>query len=124
MFAMRASGISPNKIAQTFNDEHIPIHSDYKEEKFGIPNTRRSHHLWSCATVKQILNNPTYLGHLVQMRTTTVSYKNKKIIRRNPEDMIIELDLTGVKTLNELHEKIRIAFDFPGWYGKNWGNKE
>lgn len=89
MFAMRASGISPNKIAQTFNDEHIPIHSDYKEEKFGIPNTRRSHHLWSCATVKQILNNPTYLGHLVQMRTTTVSYKNKKIIRRNPEDMII-----------------------------------
>ena len=86
MFAMRASGNSPNKIAQTFNDEHIPIHSDYKEEKFGIPNTRRSHHLWSCATVKQILNNPTYLGHLVQMRTTTVSYKNKKIIRRNPED--------------------------------------
>ena len=33
---------------------------------------------------------------------------------------IIELDLTGVKTLNELHEKIRIAFDFPEWYGKNW----
>lgn len=31
---------------------------------------------------------------------------------------IIELDLTGVKTLNELHEKIRIAFDFPEWYGK------
>ena len=33
---------------------------------------------------------------------------------------IIELDITGVKTLNELHEKIRIAFDFPEWYGKNW----
>ena len=31
---------------------------------------------------------------------------------------IIELDLTGVKTLNELHEKIRNAFDFPEWYGK------
>lgn len=33
---------------------------------------------------------------------------------------IIELDLTGVKTLNELHERIRVAFDFPEWYGKNW----
>lgn len=88
MFEMRASGISPNKIAQTFNDEHIPIPSDYKEEKFGITNTRRSHHLWSCATVKQILNNPIYLGHLVQMRTTTVSYKNKKSIKRDPEDMV------------------------------------
>lgn len=33
---------------------------------------------------------------------------------------IIELDLTGCKTLSELHERIRIVFDFPEWYGKNW----
>ena len=33
---------------------------------------------------------------------------------------IIELDLTGCKALNELHERIRVAFDFPEWYGKNW----
>lgn len=33
---------------------------------------------------------------------------------------IIELDLTGCKTLYELHERIRAAFDFPEWYGKNW----
>ena len=33
---------------------------------------------------------------------------------------IIELDLTACKTLSELHERIRVAFDFPEWYGKNW----
>ena len=33
---------------------------------------------------------------------------------------IIELDLTGCKNLFEIHERIRIAFDFPEWYGKNW----
>ena len=33
---------------------------------------------------------------------------------------IIELDLTGSNTLEALHEKIRIAFGFPEWYGKNW----
>lgn len=33
---------------------------------------------------------------------------------------IIELDLTGCNTLYELHERIRIAFGFPEWYGKNW----
>lgn len=33
---------------------------------------------------------------------------------------IIELDLTGCRSLYELHERIRIAFDFPDWYGKNW----
>ena len=33
---------------------------------------------------------------------------------------IIELDLTNCRTLYDLHERIRIAFDFPDWYGKNW----
>ena len=33
---------------------------------------------------------------------------------------IIELDLTGCKYLDELHERIRKAFGFPEWYGKNW----
>lgn len=31
MFEMRASGISPSKIAQTLNDEKIPTAADYKE---------------------------------------------------------------------------------------------
>ncbi len=33
---------------------------------------------------------------------------------------IIELDLTDCKYLDELHERIRVAFNFPEWYGKNW----
>ena len=33
---------------------------------------------------------------------------------------IIEGDLTGCEYLDEIHEKIRIAFKFPEWYGKNW----
>ena len=33
---------------------------------------------------------------------------------------IIELDLTGCKYLAEIHERIRVAFRFPEWYGKNW----
>lgn len=32
----------------------------------------------------------------------------------------ITLDLTGCKYLGEIHERIRIAFDFPEWYGANW----
>lgn len=33
---------------------------------------------------------------------------------------IIELNLTGCKYLSDIHERIRIAFDFPEWYGANW----
>ena len=33
---------------------------------------------------------------------------------------IITLDLTGCKYLGELHQRIKIAFGFPDWYGENW----
>lgn len=36
------------------------------------------------------------------------------------EKKIITLDLTDCKYLGELHERIRVAFDFPSWYGANW----
>ena len=28
--------------------------------------------------------------------------------------------MTDCKSLGEVHERIRIAFDFPEWYGANW----
>lgn len=107
MFEMRASGISPNKIAHTFNEEGILPPADYKEEKFGIPNTRQSHHLWSCGTVKQVLTNPIYLGHLVQMRITTVSYKNKKTVKRDSEDMVTVYNTHEAIVTQELWDKCR-----------------
>lgn len=107
MFEMRASGISPNKIAQAFNDERILTAADYKEQKFGIPNTRKSHHLWSCGTVKQVLQNPIYLGHLVQMRTTNISYKNKKTVKRDPEDMVWVYNTHEAIVSQELWDKCR-----------------
>ena len=33
---------------------------------------------------------------------------------------IIHLDLTDCKYIDELHERIRVAFEFPEWYGANW----
>ena len=32
----------------------------------------------------------------------------------------INLDLTGCKYLYDIHKRIRVAFDFPEWYGNNW----
>ncbi len=31
---------------------------------------------------------------------------------------IIELDLTNCRTLYDLHEHIRVAFNYPDWYEK------
>ena len=31
----------------------------------------------------------------------------------------ITLDLTNCKYIRDFHERIRVAFNFPEWYGKN-----
>ncbi len=89
IFEMRASGISPHHIADKLNEDGVPIPSDYYYAKLGKPNPRRTRHMWSPETVRQILHNFTYLGHLVQLRTRTVSYKNHKVIKNDEEDMIV-----------------------------------
>ena len=36
------------------------------------------------------------------------------------EKRIITLDLTNCKYLGELHQRIKMAFGFPDFYGENW----
>ena len=33
---------------------------------------------------------------------------------------IVILDLFGCNSLNELHQRIKSAFNFPNYYGENW----
>ena len=36
------------------------------------------------------------------------------------KEKTIHLDLTGCKTWQELHKRIKDTFDFPDFYGQNW----
>lgn len=107
MFEMRATGISPRHIADAFNDEHILTPTDYRDKKDGTVCTKRSAHLWSGEVVRHMLHNPTYLGHLVQLRTTSISYKNHKVINRAPEDMVVVENTHEAIISQELWDKCR-----------------
>ena len=107
IFEMRASGISPHHIADKLNEDGVPIPSDYYYAKLGKPNPRRTRHLWSPETVRQILHNYTYLGHLVQLRTRTVSYKNHKVIKNDEDDMIVVKNTHEAIVSQELWDKVR-----------------
>ena len=39
--------------------------------------------------VKRLLKNPVYLGHLIQLRTTTVSYKNHKVVKKDESEWAV-----------------------------------
>jgi DNA invertase Pin-like site-specific DNA recombinase len=89
IFEMRAQGFNPKKIADILNAEKIAIPSDYQYQRLGRPNPHNTSHLWGNINVKRILNNPIYIGTLAQLRTTSVSYKNHKIIQKNEEDWAV-----------------------------------
>ena len=107
IFTMRSQGISPRHIADTLNEEKIPIPSDYYYAKIGKPNPRRTSHLWSAEAIRQLVNNPTYLGHLVQMKTTTVSYKNHKTVKKDPSEWVIVYNTHEPLVSQEIWDKCR-----------------
>jgi DNA invertase Pin-like site-specific DNA recombinase len=107
IFEMRANGFNPKKIADILNSEHIPTPSDYQYQRLGRPNPHNTSHLWGNINVKRILNNPIYLGKLAQLRTTSVSYKNHKIIQKSEEDWaVVENNHEPIIT-QELWDKCR-----------------
>ena len=87
MFTMYASGKSLYEIANTFNEEQIPIPSVYKNLNRGLKST--AYGLWQTRTIDEILKNPTYIGNLTQGRRKKVNYKSKKIVRVPKENWIV-----------------------------------
>lgn len=73
----------------------------------GKPNPYQTSHLWSAGSVKRLLRNPVYIGNLVQLRTTTVSYKNHKIVRRDESEWAVTENNHEAIISKELWDKVR-----------------
>ena len=107
IFEMRASGLSPHKIADTLNAEGILNPSRYSMEKYGIVGRKENMGLWSFCAVNSILNNPTYLGHMAQQRWSSVSYKNHKRYKRDESEWITVYNTHEPIISQELWDKVR-----------------
>lgn len=96
-------GFGPQAISSKLNEQGILNPTMHKRElglnfKVSVENNG----LWNKTTVRRILKNPVYLGHMVQGRRRKLSYKSKKIIEvpedewfivKNTHDAIIEEDV-------------------------------
>ena len=109
IFKLRSQGMSPRAIGDQLNAENIPIPSDYRCQKKGIVNTKYTRHLWTQVQIRQILDNPIYLGKLAMMRVTSVSYKNHKKVRKDPSEWVITEDTHEAIISQELWDKVREA---------------
>ena len=88
IFEMRAKGYNYGTIARILNDEEILPPDRYYVQKFG-GNYQSQNPYWRGEYVKRILHSPIYIGTLVQLKNTTISHKNHKLVTRDEEDWAV-----------------------------------
>lgn len=103
IFQMAADGLSPFKISSQLSSEKILTPRAYVAEQYG--KYKKCFHPkyptdWSNTTIMTILQNREYLGHFVGNKSTTKSFKNRKLVR-NPEEQWIEIPNTHQPIVEE-----------------------
>lgn len=91
IFRWKIEGMAVSAIAQKLNELHILSPKEYKKStglnyRGGFTGAAVSQ--WSSSSVKRILTNEVYLGHLLQGRTEKINYKVKKSIEKPKEEWV------------------------------------
>ena len=107
IFKMRASGLTPRKIADVLNVEKVLTPNDYRISTTGINGVRNPSHLWHTAVLRTLLSNQAYIGNLVQHKSTTISYKNHKWQRRPEDEWIVVENAHEAIISKELWDKVK-----------------
>ncbi len=90
IFQMKDDGVGYNTIARTLTAEGIPNPSNHRYRQ-GVIYTERFAGInpWGNAAVKDILQNPVYLGHMVQGKKITKLHENQPQKRMSPDEWIV-----------------------------------
>ncbi|MFI3260680.1 MAG: recombinase family protein [bacterium] len=112
LFNLYVDGYGYGSIAKKLNEDNIPSPSLYKKEqghKLNVISKRNIEDIkWSSNAIKTILTNEIYLGHLIQGKRSTVSYKNKKIIKKNKDSWIVSKNTHEPIISEALFNKVKI----------------
>ena len=110
IFELCAAGKGPNQIARILTGEQIlnPTNQYYQATGTACNHldTPRPYN-WYGKTVANILENIAYLGHTLSMKHTTLSYKNKKQIRRPESEQILVKNTHAPLVSQELWEIVQ-----------------
>lgn len=106
IFEWKMEGMAISAIADKLNDLGILSPREYKKTqgnyRGGFSGSVTS--IWSSATVKRILTNEVYIGHLIQGKTEKVNYKVKKSVERPREEWIkVENTHEGIVSPNTFY---------------------
>lgn len=91
VFMLFAQGYGKSAIARMLNDRGIPNPTEYKRLhglRYKQPKTKNST-LWKYAAISDMLTNEIYIGHMVQGKYGSVSYKTKQNKPRPKEEWYV-----------------------------------
>lgn len=96
IFSCYLEGCGVQHIVSLLNQKGVPNPTKYKELiglKYINSSKTNEYGLWNKTTIKRILRNEIYIGHMVQAKRKKVSYKSKKIIS-NTSDKWVKVENT------------------------------
>lgn len=95
IFALTMDGFGTHQIADILTDEKILIPTSYWANKgVGRPGaTNPSNCHWRCSTIVSILTKQEYCGDVLNFKTYSKSYKNKKRYANDPENIVVFKDV-------------------------------
>ena len=106
IFTWKTEGKSNDGIAAKLNEMGIPSPMEYKKlngMRYFSGFNQSGKASWSALSIKRILTDEVYLGHMVQGKKTTPNHKIKKVIEKNPDEWI---------KVENTHEPIISAQDY------------
>jgi len=93
MFSLCIKGYGVSQIASELTRRKIPIPTAHLIAVGAIKSERSftgiDEYFWSAATVTRILQRQEYLGHTVNFKTHTKSYKDKRLIENDPSEWVV-----------------------------------
>lgn len=108
---MYASGISPNNIADILNAEGISSPGKLAYERLGHKGRPNELRLWCGISIRFMINNIMYIGHLPMLQETTISYKNHKRQAKDRSDWVITYNnhepIISQKLWDKVHERMK-----------------
>ena len=107
IFEMYASGMSPRKISEILNLEGMPSPATYAYTQSGQKPKPNVVGLWTAVTIREMLNKIIYIGHMPQLRWTSLSYKNHKRFRKDESEWTVVYNSHEPIISQELWDKVQ-----------------
>lgn len=91
IFNLKIEGMSNQAIGTYLNEMGVSSPLEHKIEN-GIPVTGKhlrngNKALWSSVSVRRILENPVYIGTLIQGKTASLSYRDRRRFKKDPSEL-------------------------------------